>query len=315
MTIAGIFPGQGSQSLGMLAALSADFVEVCDTFQEASDVLGRDLWLLAQAGPDAVLNSTENTQPLMLAAGVAVWRVWLKQGGCQPIALAGHSLGEYSALVAAGVLGFTDAVALVAERARLMQSAVADGVGAMAAILGLDDAQIVAACEQAAQGEVVEAVNFNSPGQVVIAGNTAAIERAIHVATEMGAKKAIKLSVSVPSHCALMQPAATQLAAQLAATALSAAQIPVLHNVDAQTRTTADEMRSALTQQLYRPVRWVDTVQTLQNTYGATAAIEFGPGKVLTGLNKRIDRKLSTVCILDSKTLEEALKLCVEAGA
>lgn len=315
MTIAGIFPGQGSQSLGMLAALSADFAEVCDTFQEASDVLGRDLWQLTQEGSEAALNSTENTQPLMLAAGVAVWRVWLKQGGCQPVALAGHSLGEYSALVAAGVLDFTDAVALVAERARLMQSAVADGEGAMAAVLGLDDAQIVAACAQAAQGEVVEAVNFNSPGQVVIAGNATAIERAIQVATEMGAKKAIKLSVSVPSHCALMLPAATQLATQLAATTVNAAQIPVLHNVDAQTRTTADEMRSALAQQLYRPVRWVDTIQALQHTYGATAAIEFGPGKVLTGLNKRIDRKLGAVCILDSKALEEALKLCEEAGA
>lgn len=315
MGIAGIFPGQGSQSLGMLAALSADFVEVCATFQEASDILGRDLWQLAQAGSEAALNSTENTQPLMLAAGVAVWRVWLKQGGCQPVALAGHSLGEYSALVAAGVLGFADTVALVAERARLMQSAVADGEGAMAAILGLDDAQIVAACAQAAQDEVVEAVNFNSPGQVVIAGNTAAVERAIHVATEMGAKKAIKLSVSVPSHCALMQPAAMQLAIPLASTAFNSAQIPVLHNVDAQVRTTAAEMRHALTQQLYRPVRWVDTIHAMQNVYGATAAIEFGPGKVLTGLNKRIDRKLNAVCILDSKTLEDALTLCEEAQA
>ncbi|OQX14767.1 MAG: [acyl-carrier-protein] S-malonyltransferase [Thiothrix lacustris] len=315
MSIAGIFPGQGSQSLGMLAALSADFVEVCDTFQEASDALGRDLWQLAQAGSEAALNSTENTQPLMLAAGVAVWRVWLKQGGCQPVALAGHSLGEYSALVAAGVLGFADTVTLVAERARLMQSAVTDGEGAMAAILGLEDAQIMAACAQAAQGEVVEAVNFNSPGQVVIAGNAAAIDRAIQVATEMGAKKAIKLSVSVPSHCALMQPAATQLATQLAAATFNPAQISVLHNVDAAVRTTADAMRSALEQQLYRPVLWVNTIQALQNTYGATAAIEFGPGKVLTGLNKRIDRKLSAVCILDSKTLEDALKLCEEAGA
>ncbi len=266
-------------------------------------------------GTEAELNSTENTQPLMLAAGVAVWRVWLKQGGCQPVAVAGHSLGEYSALVAAGVLDFSDAVSLVAARAGLMQSAVAEGEGAMAAILGLDDAQIVAACEQAAQGGVVEAVNFNSPGQVVIAGSAAAVDRAIQVATEMGAKKAIKLSVSVPSHCALMKPAAEKLAIRLAATPFSPAQMPVLHNVDAAARTSADATRSALEQQLYRPVRWVDTIQGLQGEYGVTAAIEFGPGKVLTGLNKRIDRKLGAVCILDSKTLEEALKLCEEAGA
>ncbi|WMP17513.1 ACP S-malonyltransferase [Thiothrix lacustris] len=315
MTIAGIFPGQGSQSLGMLSALSADFVEVRDTFQEASEILGRDLWLMSQEGTEAAINSTENTQPLMLAAGVAVWRVWLKQGGCQPVALAGHSLGEYSALVAAGALAFTDAVSLVAERARLMQSAVTDGEGAMAAILGLDDVQIVAACAQAAQGDVVEAVNFNSPGQVVIAGSAAAIDRAIQVATEMGAKKAIKLSVSVPSHCALMKPAAEKLAVRLAATPFSPVQIPVLHNVDAATRDTVDSTRSALEQQLYRPVRWVDTILGLQGQYAATAAVEFGPGKVLVGLNKRIDRKLTSVCILDSKTLEEALKLCEEAAA
>jgi [acyl-carrier-protein] S-malonyltransferase len=285
------------------------------TFQEASDILGRDLWQLAQAGSEAALNSTENTQPLMLAAGVAVWRVWLAQGGCQPVALAGHSLGEYSALVAAGVLNFADAVSLVAERARLMQSAVTEGEGAMAAILGLDDAQIVAGCEQAAQGDVVEAVNFNSPGQVVIAGSAVAIDRAIQVLTEMGAKKAIKLSVSVPSHCALMKPAAEKLAVRLAATPFATARVPVLHNVDAAARTDADATRAALEQQLYRPVRWVDTIQRLQSDYAVTTALEFGPGKVLTGLNKRIDRKLSAVCILDSKTLEEALKLCEETAA
>lgn len=315
MTIAGIFPGQGSQSLGMLSALGADFSEVRDTFQMASDVLGRDLWQLAQEGPEAALNSTENTQPLMLTAGVAVWRVWLQQGGCQPVALAGHSLGEYSALVAAGVLDFADTVSLVATRANLMQSAVSEGQGAMAAILGLDDEQIVTACAQAAQGDVVEAVNFNSPGQVVIAGSAAAVDRAIQAANELGAKKAIKLSVSVPSHCALMKPAAEQLATRLAAVSFNPAKIPVLHNVDAVVRSTAADTRAALEQQLYRPVRWVDTIQRLQGEYGATAAIEFGPGKVLTGLNKRIDRKLGALCVSDSKTLEEALKLCEEAGA
>ena len=315
MTIAGIFPGQGAQSLGMLSALSADFTEVRGTFQEVSDLLGRDLWQLAQEGTEAELNSTENTQPLMLAAGIAAWRVWLKQGGCQPVAMAGHSLGEYSALVAAGVLTFTDAIGLVAERAHLMQSAVAEGEGAMAAVIGLDDAQIMAACEQAAQGDVVEAVNFNSPGQVVIAGSAAAIDRAIQVATEMGARKAIKLSISVPSHCALMKPAAEKLAIRLASTTFTPSQTPVLHNVDGTARTTADAIRVALEQQLYRPVRWVDTVLRLQGEYGVTAAVEFGPGKVLVGLNKRIDRKLTTVCVLDSKTLEEALKLCQEAVA
>lgn len=310
MTIAGIFPGQGSQSLGMLAELGERFVEVRETFQTASDVLGRNLWQLAQEGPEAALNSTENTQPLMLAAGVAVWRVWLAQGGSQPVAVAGHSLGEYSALVAAGVLDFADAVALVAERARLMQSAVTEGQGAMAAILGLDDPQVIAACEQAAQGEIVDAVNFNSPAQVVIAGNAAAVERAIAVATEMGAKKAVKLSVSVPSHCALMKPAAEQLAVKLAATAFSPASMPVLHNVDAQARQTGEEMCTALEQQLYRPVRWVDTIMALKTEYQVNAVIEFGtPARTLVGLNRRIERKMGAVCIHDSATLEEALKL------
>ena len=315
MTIAGVFPGQGSQSLGMLADLDKQFKQVRETFQAASDVLGRDLWDMAQQGSEAALNSTENTQPLMLAAGVAVWRVWLGEGGCLPVAVAGHSLGEYSALVAAGVLDFADAVALVAERARLMQNAVADGAGAMAAILGLDDAQIIEACAQAAQGDVVEAVNFNSPGQVVIAGSAAAVDRAIQTATAMGAKKAIKLSVSVPSHCALMQPAATALAVRLGQTAFAPATMPVLHNVDAAARTSVTEMAQALEQQLYRPVRWVDTVMALKTTYAADAIVEFGPGKVLAGLNRRIDRKMGAVCIHDSATLAEALKLCEEAGA
>lgn len=315
MTIAGVFPGQGSQSLGMLADLDKQFKQVSETFQAASDVLGRDLWDMAQQGPEAALNSTENTQPLMLAAGVAVWRVWLGEGGCLPVAVAGHSLGEYSALVAAGVLDFADAVALVAERARLMQNAVADGAGAMAAILGLEDAQIIEACAQAAQGDVVEAVNFNSPGQVVIAGSAAAVDRAIQTATAMGAKKAIKLSVSVPSHCALMQPAANALAVRLGQTAFAPATMPVLHNVDAAARTSVTEMAQALEQQLYRPVRWVDTVMALKTTYAADAIVEFGPGKVLAGLNRRIDRKMGAVCIHDSATLAEALKLCEEAGA
>lgn len=314
MTIAGVFPGQGSQSLGMLSELGSQFNVVTETFQAASDVLGRDLWKMAQEGPESALNGTENTQPLMLAAGVAVWRIWLQQGGCQPVALAGHSLGEYSALVASGMLDFADAVGLVAERARLMQAAVAEGVGAMAAILGLDDEQIVAACLDAAQGEIVEAVNFNSPGQVVIAGHASAVDRAIDAAKVLGAKKAIKLSVSVPSHCALMQPAAEKLAARMAGISFNPPGMPVLHNVDAATRNSAAEAIIALEQQLYRPVRWVDTIMALKDGYGISALVEFGPGKVLAGLNRRIERKMGAVCVHDAATLDEALKLCEEGG-
>lgn len=313
MSIAGLFPGQGSQSMGMLAELSESFSVVGETFREASDVLGRDLWQIAQYGPEAEINNTENTQPLMLAAGVACLRVWQQQQGAVPIALAGHSLGEYSALVAAGVLTFADAVKLVGERARLMQSAVPAGEGAMAAILGLDDEQIIAACAAAAQGDVVEAVNFNSPGQVVIAGSAAAVARAIVTATEAGAKKAIPLPVSVPSHCALMKPAAEQLLGQLAETSFLAAQVPVLHNIDAASRDTAESTRDALAQQLHRPVRWVDTIKGLQNDHQATVMIEFGPGRVLTGLNKRIERRMKAAAVFDNASLEAALKLSEEA--
>lgn len=310
MAIAGLFPGQGSQSIGMLAELGESHRVVTDTFAEASEVLGNDLWAMAQQGPEAAINSTENTQPLMLTAGIAVWRVWQTQGGCQPVALAGHSLGEYTALVAAGVIGFADAVKLVSTRARLMQSAVAEGEGAMAAILGLDDDQIIAACDQAAQGDVVEAVNFNSPGQVVIAGQAQAVERAIAAATEAGAKKAISLPVSVPSHCALMKPAAEQLAVQFAASSFQPAAIPVLHNIDAQSRTDSSAMSEALAQQLYKPVLWVDTINALKADYSADAMIEFGSGKVLTGLNRRIERRMPAACVFDSKSLDAALKLC-----
>ncbi|MEZ5535812.1 MAG: ACP S-malonyltransferase [Thiolinea sp.] len=313
MPIAGLFPGQGSQSLGMLAELADSFPTVKDTFQEAADAIGRDLWQIAQQGPEADLNNTENTQPLMLAAGIACYRVWQQQGGTDPVAMAGHSLGEYSALVAAGVLSFTDAMKLVAERARLMQNAVPAGEGAMAAILGLEDGQIIAACEQAAQGDVVEAVNFNSPGQVVIAGSAAAVERAIAAANDAGAKKAIPLVVSVPSHCALMKPAAEQLMTQLNATEFSAARVPVLHNVDARPRGNAADTRDALAQQLYRPVRWVDTVKNLQSEQQASVMIEFGPGKVLTGLNKRIERRMQAGMVFDNASLEAALKLSEEA--
>lgn len=309
MPIAGLFPGQGSQSLGMLAELAASFPLVKETFQEASEGLDRDLWQIAQQGPEAALNNTENTQPLMLAAGVACFRVWQQQGGAAPLAMAGHSLGEYSALVAAGVLAFSDAAGLVAERARLMQNAVPAGEGAMAAVLGLADEQIIAACEKAAQGEVVEAVNFNSPGQVVIAGATVAVERAIAAAKDAGAKKAIPLPVSVPSHCALMKPAAEQLMIRLNETDLTTARLPVLHNIDAQPRADVAATREALAQQLYRPVRWVDTIKNLQNDHQAGVMIEFGPGKVLTGLNKRIERRMKATMVFDNASLEAALKM------
>lgn len=310
MAVAGLFPGQGSQSIGMLAELAEAHQDVQDTFAEASEALGKDLWAMAQEGSEEAINSTENTQPLMLTAGIAVWRVWLAQGGCQPVALAGHSLGEYSALVAAGAVEFQDAVKLVATRAQLMQGAVGAGEGAMAAILGLEDAQVVAACEKAAQGDVVEAVNFNSPGQVVIAGQSNAVARAITAATDMGAKKAIQLPVSVPSHCSLMTSAAEQLAEQFAKTAFDAPSVPVLHNVDAQTRADVAGMNTALAQQLYRPVMWVDTINALKTAHGAEAMIEFGPGKVLTGLNRRIERRMKAACVFDNKSLEAALKLC-----
>ena len=310
MAIAGLFPGQGSQSLGMLAELAASFPIVTQTFEQASSVLGRDLWQLAQGSDESALNSTETTQPLMLAAGVAVWRVWQAQGGCFPVAVAGHSLGEYSALVAAEVLEFNEAVALVSKRARLMQAAVPEGTGAMAAILGLADEQVIAACEQAAQGEVVEAVNFNSPEQVVIAGNAAAVERAIEFANQLGAKKTVKLAVSVPSHCRLMKPAADQLEQSLSQTNFHVGKLPVLQNVDGLAREDAAGIRSALAEQLYRPVRWVSTIRNLQAQQGAKVMIEFGPGKVLTGLNRRIERRMDAVCISDNASLEAALKFC-----
>lgn len=309
MNFAAVFPGQGSQALGMLAELGDKFFEVRDSFQEASDTLGFDLWSLVQNGPESDLNATHNTQPAMLAAGYAVWRVWKAQGGCMPSAMAGHSLGEYTALVCAGALPFDQAVTLVAERGRLMQSAVPEGTGAMAAILGLEDAKVIAVCEQAAQGEVVQAVNFNSPGQVVVAGHAAAVDRAVELAGAAGAKRAVKLAVSVPSHCSLMRPAAEALAERLAAVEVRAPQIPVLHNADVAAYADPAQIRDALARQLYQPVRWVETVQALQ-ARGATQVIEFGPGKVLTGLNKRIDKALASTCVHDAASLREAVALC-----
>jgi [acyl-carrier-protein] S-malonyltransferase len=310
MAIAGVFPGQGSQSMGMLAELAEAHGEIKATFEEAGDAVGKDLWKMAQEGPEADLNNTENTQPAMLAAGVAVWRVWQAQGGCMPVAMAGHSLGEYSALVASGKLDFVDAMKLVQTRATLMQQAVPAGEGAMAAILGLDDAVVLQVCSDAGDAGVVEAVNFNSPGQVVIAGSAAAVDKAIDLATEAGAKRAIKLAVSVPSHCSLMKPAAEKLAESLADVAIVATDMPVLHNVDTNDYSDANAIRDALGQQLYRPVRWVDTVNRFGNDFGAEKLIEFGPGKVLFGLNRRINKGMTSICISDVASLEKALAFC-----
>jgi len=290
-TLAFVFPGQGSQSVGMLAELAAAHAEVQATFEEASQGAGLDLWSLSAQGPEEQLNRTENTQPALLAASVAVWRVWQKLGGAQPAQLSGHSLGEYSALVCAGALSLHDAAALVAERGRLMQAAVPAGVGAMAAILGGDDAQIAAVCEEVAQGQVVSPANFNSPGQLVIAGNAEAVERALARLAELGVKKAIRLAVSVPSHCALMREAADRLGERMASIAWRLPSIPVVQNAEARSYGTVEEIRGALQRQLYLPVRWTECVQTLA-AGGTTRIAECGPGKVLTGLVKRIDKAI-----------------------
>jgi [acyl-carrier-protein] S-malonyltransferase len=305
MKLAFVFPGQGSQSVGMMQGWS-ERAEVRATFSEASDALGQDLWALVSEGPADLLNQTVNTQPAMLAADVAVWRVWLSAGGATPALLAGHSLGEYAALVAAGSLRFADAIKLVRFRAEAMQSAVPEGFGAMAAILGLDDDAVRAACAEAAAGEVVEAVNLNSPGQVVIAGNKAAVERAMALAKERGAKRALPLPVSVPSHSSLMLPAADKLLAHLQGIAIAAPTIPVLHNTDVQSHSDAAAIRAALAKQLHTPVRWVETVQALKAA-GIERVVECGPGKVLAGLTKRIDDSLAAVALVDEASLQAAL--------
>ena len=304
-SLAFVFPGQGSQSVGMMQGWG-DRPEVRFTFSEASDALGQDLWTLVTEGPAELLNQTINTQPAMLAADVAVWRVWRAAGGIQPALLAGHSLGEYAALVAAGSLDFSDAVKLVRFRAEVMQAAVPEGVGAMAAILGLDDDAVRAVCEAAAAGEVVEAVNLNSQGQVVIAGNKAAVERAMALAKEKGAKRALPLPVSVPSHSSLMRPAAEKLLVHLQGVTIKAPSIPVLHNTDVQSHAEPDAIRAALAKQLHTPVRWVETVQALKAA-GVENVIECGPGKVLAGLGKRIDDSMSMLALVDEASLQAAL--------
>ncbi|MBY0417769.1 MAG: ACP S-malonyltransferase [Pararheinheimera sp.] len=301
-----VFPGQGSQSVGMLAELHAEFASVRDTFAEASAALGYDLWALVANGPDTELNETHRTQPALLTASVAVYRVWLEQGGGTPAYLAGHSLGEYSALVCAGVLNLADAVKLVEKRGQYMQLAVPAGTGAMSAIIGLDDALIAKACEEAAQGEVVSPVNFNSPGQVVIAGNKAAVERANELCKAAGAKRALPLPVSVPSHCALMKPAADQLADDLNSISFHTAVIPVVNNVDVSSAADAAAIKDALVRQLYSPVRWTESIEFLA-AQGVDTVIELGAGKVLSGLIKRINKELNTASVTDVASLKDAL--------
>ncbi len=314
MSFAFVFPGQGSQSVGMLAQLAAEPL-VQETFAEASDVLGYDLWKLCLGGPEEELGKTERTQPAMLAAGVATWRVWRKHGGGLPAAMAGHSLGEYSALVCSGALDFRTAVGLVQFRGQAMQAAVPAGQGAMAAILGLDDSDVEAACREAAQGEnggeTVQPANFNSPGQIVIAGTAAAVDRAIEVAKSKGAKRAIKLPVSVPSHSPLMQPAAERLRERLQQVKFGPREVRDIYTVDVRKHGDEASIRKALVEQLVKPVRWTETIQAMLAD-GARVIVECGPKGVLTGLNRRIERnkEIAMLSIEDAESLQQALQAC-----
>lgn len=305
MKIAFVFPGQGSQSVGMLDAWAGN-AAVSTVIEQAGQALGQDLATLIAQGPAEQLNLTTNTQPVMLAADVAIHAAWVAAGGVQPAVMAGHSLGEYAALTAAGALSLEDAVRLVRVRADAMQSAVPVGTGAMAAILGLDDAAVIAACQQAAQGEVVEAVNFNAPAQVVIAGAKAAVERACEAAKAAGAKRALLLPVSAPFHSSLLEPAARVLQSALAAVEVKAPQVPVINNVDVAVQSGVDAIRDALVRQAWHPVRWVETIQAMK-AQGVTHVVECGPGKVLSGLVKRIDADLTALSITDPASLDAAL--------
>ncbi|WP_140723277.1 ACP S-malonyltransferase [Pseudomonas sp. Hp2] len=304
-TLAFVFPGQGSQSLGMLAELAELHPGVRDTFDEASEGAGTDLWTLSQGGPEEMLNRTEYTQPALLAAGVAVWRLWKAQGGAMPARLAGHSLGEYTALVAAGALSLREGAHLVRVRGQLMQDAAPAGVGAMAAVLGAEDALVREVCEQAAGSQVVVPANFNSPGQIVIGGDAAAVDRALALLAEKGVRKAVKLAVSVPSHTPLMREAANRLAETMAGLDWRVPQLPVVQNVDAKVHDGVEAIRTALVEQLYLPVQWTGCVQALA-AQGATRIAECGPGKVLTGLVKRIDKALDARALGTSAEFDAA---------
>jgi [acyl-carrier-protein] S-malonyltransferase len=306
MKLAFVFPGQGSQSVGMMSGYG-DLKPVADTFAEASQLLGEDLWSMAANGPAEVLSLTTNTQPLMLVAGVAVFRAWVAAGGRLPEVLAGHSLGEYSALVAAEALQFGDAVPLVRFRAQCMQEAVPEGSGAMAAVLGLDDAGVQAACEQASDGEqVAEAANFNAPGQVVVAGQKTAVERAVEIAKSRGAKRAMLLPMSAPSHCSLMKPASERLSDALSKLTIQMPKMPVIHNVSVSAASDTDGLRDALVRQLFNPVRWAQTITSLVDS-GVTHIVECGPGKVLAGLNRRIGGDVKTIALTDAASIDAAV--------
>jgi [acyl-carrier-protein] S-malonyltransferase len=305
--LAFVFPGQGSQSVGMLNDLAASYPEVRHVFERASDALGKDLWVLVSNGPEEELNQTYNTQPAMLAAGVAVWEVWCKHSKVRPSWMAGHSLGEYTALVCSEAMSFEDGIKLVAARGRLMQEAVPQGIGAMAAILGLEDHHVVKVCVDAAENETVSAVNFNSPGQVVIAGHVAAVERAIIGAKAAGAKRAVMLPVSVPSHCSLMMSAAQKLDEKLQDTVIDTPKMTLIHNADVASHSSPEVIRNALKEQLYKPVRWADSIKFMHDQ-GVTCFVECGPGKVLIGLNKRIAKDAAQLSIYDPESLTIALE-------
>ena len=308
MKFAYVFPGQGSQSVGMMNGYT-DLPIVEETFKEASDTLKQDFWSMVNSGPADDLNLTINTQPLMLIAGVAVYRAWSGLSGAKPAFLAGHSLGEYTALVAAEVLSFADALALVRFRAQAMQHAVPEGIGGMAAILGLDDAIIQTVCHEVTErgnGELLEPANFNSPGQVVIAGHKNAILQGIEMAKSKGAKRAIMLPMSIPSHCSLMKPAAESMRQQLEHVQLQSPRIPILHNVDVKPHSDTASIKEILVQQLVSPIQWVDTIRAFA-TAGITHVVECGPGKILAGLNKRIDQNLQQLSLTDSEAIKQAV--------
>jgi len=305
--LAFVFPGQGSQSVGMVSKLAESFPIVQQTFEQASDALGFDLWGLVQNGPGEDLNQTQNTQPAMLATGVAAWRVWCEKSQVRPNWMAGHSLGEYTALVCSNAIAFDDTVKLVAERGRLMQEAVPAGVGAMAAILGLEDHQVVNACAEVANGEVVAAANFNAPGQVVIAGDTAAVDRAIEALKALGAKRAVKLPVSVPSHCQLMEGASDKLNEILQDIHVEMPDVTLIHNADVKSHGSPEVIRHALKDQLFKPVRWVETIKFMHEQ-GVAGFIECGPGKVLMGLNKRIVPDAVHMTMFDPESLNNVLE-------
>jgi len=307
MSLAFIFPGQGSQSVGMLSELAKEFPLVKRCYAEASEILGFNLWDLCLNGPTETLNQTINTQPALLAAGVAIWRIWQENNGTPPNLMAGHSLGEYTALVCAQAITFKDAVTLVAERGKVMQEAVPDGAGAMAAVLSLTDEKVVGICAQFSGNKKVSVANFNSPGQVVIAGHKSAVEQAIILAKESGAKRAILLPVSVPSHCQLMEDAALQFSTLLDKVPFAETNIPVIHNVDVVEHTKVAEVKEVLVRQLYQPVRWTETILTMQARRDITKIIESGPGKILTGLTKRIDRNIDCFPIFDPDSLHAAM--------